>query len=132
MDMQSRSNENIPCLKRQIAEVKKATDNIMKAIEQGIFTGTTKARLEELEVALLKEEMKSIALTEEQVLFWLRRYRKMNTDGPRQRQQLIDDFINSVILFDDYILLTFNYREGTIKVPFSLISGSDTSGYSPP
>ena len=139
MQMQSRSNENIPCLKRQINDVEKSIDNIMKAIEQGIFTASTKTRLEDLEdrkaelgITLIKEEMKTVTLSEEEVQCWLHRYRKMNIKDPKQRQQLIDNFVNTVYLYDDHLILAVNFREGTTKVPFSLINGSDTSGFGPP
>ena len=35
-----------------------------------------------------------------------------------QRQALVDMFINSIYLYDDKVLITFNYKEGTETVAF--------------
>ena len=35
-----------------------------------------------------------------------------------QRQALVDTFINAIYLYDDKVLITFNYKEGTETVPF--------------
>ena len=42
-------NKVIPLLEAQLGEVRKSIDNVMKAIEAGIITRSTKAKLEELE-----------------------------------------------------------------------------------
>ena len=35
-----------------------------------------------------------------------------------QRQALVDTFINSIYLYDDKVLITFNYKEGTQTITF--------------
>ena len=42
-------NKVIPLLEAQLKEVRKSIDNVMKAIETGIITRSTKAKLEQLE-----------------------------------------------------------------------------------
>ena len=37
---------------------------------------------------------------------------------PEQRQALVDTFINAIYLYDDKVLITFNYKEGTEMVAF--------------
>ena len=37
---------------------------------------------------------------------------------PEQRQALVDTFINAIYLYDDKVLITFNYKEGTETVAF--------------
>ena len=37
---------------------------------------------------------------------------------PEQRQALVDTFINAIYLYDDKVLITFNYEEGTETVAF--------------
>lgn len=44
-----------------------------------------------------------------------------------ERRRLVDSFVNSVTVFDEYILITFNYREEETTVPFSNIDSSDLS-----
>ena len=38
---------------------------------------------------------------------------------------LIDTFINAVYLYDDKVVITFNYKDGTKTVTFDQIKGSD-------
>ena len=35
-----------------------------------------------------------------------------------QRQALVDTFINSIYLYDDKVLIAFNYKEGTQTITF--------------
>ena len=55
LDMQERENTNLPLLTEQLKETQRGIDNLLNAIQQGIFTKSTKGRLEELEAA--KEEL---------------------------------------------------------------------------
>ena len=50
--------------------------------------------------------------------FWLLRFRKLDMSQPEQRQALVDTFINAIYLYDDKVLITFNYKEGTETVAF--------------
>lgn len=43
---------------------------------------------------------------------------KLDLSQKEQRQALIDTFINAVYLYDDKVLITFNYKEGTETVSF--------------
>ena len=42
-------NSTLPILRKQLAEVEKGIENIVNAIQAGIFTASTKERLETLE-----------------------------------------------------------------------------------
>ena len=53
--MQEQEDTTTPALRSQLAETESAIGNILKAIEQGIFTPSTKQRLDELEAR--KEEI---------------------------------------------------------------------------
>jgi len=57
-------------------------------------------------------------VTEEFIRFWLLRFRKLDMSLKDQRQALVDTFINSIYLYDDKVLITFNYKEGTQTVTF--------------
>ena len=43
MDVQNQENTTIPLLEKQLREINKKLDNLMKAIEDGLYTRTTKA-----------------------------------------------------------------------------------------
>ena len=51
-------------------------------------------------------------------LRWLLRFRKLDMTQPEQRQALVDTFINAIYLYDDKVLITFNYKKGTETVAF--------------
>ena len=120
MELQRRENVDLPRFKEQLDETQKAINNILNAIQQGIFNKSTKGRLDELEavksnleVKILQEEMQRPLLKREQITFWIHRYRKLDITKPEQRQRLIDSFVNAIYLFDDKLVITFNYKEGS-------------------
>jgi len=125
MDLQDRENTNLPLYERQLAEINTSIENLLNAIQQGILTRSTKARLEELEAArdeaearLACEKMASPKISEDFMRFWLHRFRKLDVQQQNHRQMLIDSFINTIFLYDDKIVITFNYKEGTKTVTF--------------
>ena len=132
MDYQRREDTSLPLLKRQLSEIVKGIDNLLNAIQQGIFTPSTKARLDELEetksqleISILQAELEKPPISRDQCLFWLHRFRGIDTSKPDQRQRLIDSFVNAIYLYDDKIVLTFNYKEGTKTITFEQVAGSD-------
>ena len=61
---------------------------------------------------------------------YLIKYLKLNMKQLDHRRRLIDSFVNAIYLFDDYLVITFNYKEGTKRVTFAEIEeafGSDLS-----
>lgn len=71
-------------------------------------------------------------LTREDVTYWFCRYRMLDIKHLEERRRLIDGFVNSVIMYDEYIVITFNYKEGTTTVPFSKLDSSDLSSVGGP
>ena len=98
---------------------------MLNAIQAGILTSSTKERLEqleetkrELEARIAEEKLAKPKVTEEFIRFWLLRFRKLDMSLKDQRQALVDTFINAIYLYDDKVLITFNYKEGTQTVTF--------------
>ena len=98
---------------------------MLNAIQMGILTSSTKERLEaleeqrkELQARIAEERLAKPKMKEEFVRFWLLRFRKLDMTQPEQRQALVDTFINAIYLYDDKVLITFNYKEGTETVAF--------------
>ena len=98
---------------------------MLNAIQMGILTSSTKERLEALEdqrkklqARIAEERLAKPKMKEEFVRFWLLRFRKLDMTQPEQRQALVDTFINAIYLYDDKVLITFNYKEGTETVAF--------------
>jgi hypothetical protein len=73
--------------------------------------------------------------TKEDILAYLIKYRKLNMKQLDHRRRLIDSFVNAIYLFDDYLVITFNYKEGTKTITFAEIEeafGSDLSSLTAP
>ena len=142
LDKLGKENTTLPILRNQLSEIQKGIDNIVNAIQAGIFTSSTKQRLEELEkekselsVQILKEEIFTPSLTKEQIIFYLCKFRKLNPKLLEHRRRLIDSFVNSIYLFDDRLIITFNYKHGTKAISFDEIKdslGSDLSLFTAP
>ena len=125
MDVQNQENTTIPLLEKQLREVNKKLDNLMKAIEDGLYARTTKERLEALEsqkgeltVKIADEKLKKPSFNEDFIRFWLMKFRKFDISQKKQRKTLIEIFVNAIFLYDDRMLITFNYKDGTQTVRF--------------
>ena len=72
-------------------------------------------------------------LTKEQILFWLHRFRNIDTDNIKHRKRLVDSFVNSVVLYDDRIEFFFNYKDGAKTLTLDELSkSSDLLNSAPP
>ena len=125
MDLQNKENTNIPLYEKQLRDAESGIQNMLNAIQAGILTSSTKERLEqleetkrELEARIAEEKLAKPKVTEEFIRFWLLRFRKLDMSLKDQRQALVDTFINAIYLYDDKVLITFNYKEGTQTVTF--------------
>ena len=126
MALQDRDNVNVPLYEQQLREAETAISNLLGAIQQGILTRSTKARLEELENRrdelgnrLACEKLAKPKVSAEFMTFWLHRFRKLDVRQQSHRKMLIDAFINAIFLYDDKMVITFNYKEGTKTITFA-------------
>ena len=147
MELQDQENTTLPLLEKQMREVENGIENMLNAIQAGVLTNSTKSRLEkleaqqkELEVRIAEEKIARPRLSENQVRFWLTRFRKLDPNVKSHRETLINTFVNAVYLYDEKVLITFNYKDGTKTVTFDEIAtkdapegnGSDLGCFAPP
>ena len=147
MELQDQENTTLPLLEKQMREVENGIENMLNAIQAGVLTNSTKSRLEkleaqqkELEVRIAEEKIARPRLSENQVRFWLTRLRKLDTRVKSHRETLINTFVNAVYLYDEKVLITFNYKDGTKTITFDEIAakdapegnGSDLGCFAPP
>lgn len=140
--MQEQEDTTTPALRSQLAETESAISNLLKAIEQGIFTPSTKQRLEDLEaqkeeilVNIQTAELQKPKLTREQMTAWFEQFRHGDPENRDFQKRLIDTFVNSVYVFDDKLVLTYDYQHGTQTILLEEIEsalGSDLRCGSPP
>lgn len=61
--------------------------------------------------------MKAV-ISEDFMRFWLERFRKLDPQKTEHRKILIDTFVNAIFLYDDKMVLTFNFKEGEKTITF--------------
>ena len=105
---------------------------MLNAIQNGIVLDSTKKRLSELEekqkgltVEIIQEQMKKTTLSKEQISFGIYKFRNCDISTREGKERLINSFVNSVYLFDDYALITCNFKEEMMKVTLKDIEDSD-------
>lgn len=60
-------------------------------------------------------------------VFWMHKFRTTDISDNAERQRLIDSFVNAIYLYDDKIVMAWNYKDGTKTVTLKDIEGSDLS-----
>ena len=119
MDLQERENINLPLYEQQLRDVERNINNLLDAIQQGIFTKSTKDRLDELEAAkadleirIANEKIAKPKLAEEHIKHFLYRFRALDMSKKKNIKLLIDLFINRIYLYDDKLVITYNHQDG--------------------
>ena len=112
-------------------ELERSLENLMKAIEMGIVTPTTKSRLVELEAerekvnkAIAKEIINEPDLDRDQIVWFLERFLGGDIQDEAFRAFLVDTFLNSAYLYDDKLVLVFNYSGENNKITLKNIENS--------
>ena len=125
MTLQDAENTVLPLYEKQLREVKSSIDNLLNAIQQGIFTRSTKERLDELEALrdelenkIAVEKLAKPRIAEKKLRFFLEKFRRMDVANQTQRKMLIDTFVNAIFLYDDKVVLTYNFHEGAETISF--------------
>ena len=118
--MQEQGDTMTPVLKQQLQQCEAEIRNVMKAIRQGIITETTKECLEDLETqrdslkaSILQLQLEHRKFTKEEIVEWISKYKYGNINDLDYRKEIIDTFVNSVFVYDDKLVLTYNYKDGT-------------------
>jgi hypothetical protein len=121
--IQAERNTMLPLLEKQLVDTEKAINNMLNAIQSGILTESTKQRLEELEqskkdteIAILQEKIAIPSLTKEQIKFWICKWRDIDTSDEKQRQKLVDVFVNSIYVYDGEGAIMFNHKNGERRI----------------
>lgn len=121
-------NSILNIMQNELKDVEKSLKNLLSAIEQGILTPTTKNRFDQLEakkeeinVSIAKETIKKPTITKEHIVYYLEQFKEGNIDDVEYQRKLIDVFVNSVFVYDDKIVITYNYSGDNNKITFSTI-----------
>ncbi len=124
--MQSQDNPHVLTMKNRLKQIEKELDNVMTAIKQGIFSPTIKETLDsleqektDLELSVTQAEIERPVISKEQIKFWICQFRLIDRNDDMQKQRLIDTFVNSVYVYDDKLLITYNYKDGEKCISYS-------------
>ena len=131
-DLQSKESPMLPALKRRLRENQKEIKNLMNAIKAGIVLKTTKSELEkleaeqeQLEINIAMEKLVKPVIPQEKIQAWLMNFAAADLSDQSQKQRIIDIFVNSVYVYDDRVVIFFNYKDGERCIEFSVVSDSE-------
>lgn len=93
--------------------VQKAIDNLLKCMEQGIVSNSTKKRIDELEhnleelneKILIEKSKTKIQLSREEIIKYLK------TTMKKTPEQIIKYLVKDIVLYDDKIEIYYNYTD---------------------
>lgn len=121
-------HSTIDMLRAQLADNKRSINNVMRAIEMGIITDTTKERLIELEkeqarlnIAIKNEESAIVQISREDLIAGLSAFKDGDIDDKDYLSALFDTFLISVHVFDDKLKITFSFTNDSNSMEIPLI-----------
>ncbi|MCH4153893.1 MAG: hypothetical protein LKF32_04485 [Mageeibacillus sp.] len=99
MRLQQKENTAVPLLQKRLDELEE--------------------QKERLEVDILREGIQQNILSREQVILWLQKMKRLDLTNDDNKRRLVDNFVNSVYLYEDRAVVSFNCREGasTLAIP---------------
>lgn len=108
---------------KDLKAVKKSIDKILTAIEEGIYTKSTKEKLlsleatqEDLEAKIAVEKAKQIKPLElVDVRTFLNYYARKQYENGQEKNEFMSSFINRVFLFDDKVIILYNTNKKEMK-----------------
>ncbi len=138
MALQDQENTALPLFEKQLKETEKGIQNIVTAIEKGMFSDSLVQRMEALEetktrltAQIAAEKLAKPKISAEYFTYWLHQFRDLDMELEEHRQMLIDTFVNAIYVYDDKILLTFNFKDSTRTITLDEVkAATDESGSS--
>ena len=134
MEYQAKDTEGATLLSSyntRLKETETAINGILKAIEDGLYTATMKERMGELEAqkedlkaSISREEINQRKVTREELIFFLERFKGGNPEDPEYCRRLVDTFVNSIWLYDDKLVLTYNFSGEKNKVTLEMVDAA--------
>lgn len=125
-------------LQGQLAAVKTSAANLLKAIEMGVITETTKARMVELEqkqgrlnAQIENARAELVPITRDNFVSLLHIYRDGDINDSKYLASLFETFLVRVDLYDDHFLIWFNPlgQKTPADIPITSIENGDVDGF---
>ena len=123
-------------LKTRQADIQRSINNLVAAIEKGIFSESTQKRLSDLErdakqidaQLALEQEKLAQQLSREDIIAGLKMFQDGDVDSKEYQEALIDTFLVAAYVYDDSIRIVFNLggkKQKEISLPFDIDTISD-------
>ena len=132
VELQKQENTTVPFLQKQLDDIEKRISNLINSIEEGLANASVKQRLDDLEmkkadleIALAREKIEKTPLTKEQIVFWISRFKDGDIDDQEYRRSMVDIFVNSVFLYDDKLVITFNWKDDSKTLTLAELEAAD-------
>ena len=126
MRLQDEESSDLPLFEKQLRDTETAIDNIVNVIMNGLASKALQAKLtqledrkEELNLLIAQEKLEKPKISAEFFTYWLEQLRQLDMTKEKHRQMLIDTFVNAIFLYDDKLLLTFNFKDLSRTITFS-------------
>lgn len=71
---------------------------------------------QDLKASTLQEKLEKLKYSREDIVEWISRFKYGDPDNKECQRQIIDIFLNSIYGFDDKLVFTYNYKNGTQTV----------------
>lgn len=124
---QLRQQTDLMVYQDRLVEVRRSLDNLVKAIEAGVYSSSTRSRLDELESEQIElqgmieaEQAKNRTLTRDQIRYYLDSFKDGDINDPAYQKRLFRDFLVRVYLYDDKYRIIYNYIDGQATTDFPL------------
>lgn len=123
-------------IESDLKHVKESIKNIMTAIEKGIITDTTKDRLLELEarqaqlesqIKIEKARLQAPKTSRDKVIYFLEKFANGDIHDSVYREQIINLFVNTVILYPETLTIAYNYTGENDIIDVDLAEYKNTS-----
>lgn len=83
---------------------------------------------EGLQADIEREEINRQVVSRDELLFFLRQFMDGDPEDPAYRQRIVDTFINSIWLYDDKLVFTYNYSGEGNTVTLDMVDAALDSG----
>ncbi len=110
------ANTDLSLLYAQLSDTERSISNIMKAIEAGIITESTKNRLEQLEddqkrikAQITEAKSEIVILSKDDIVAGLMMFKNGDFDDQTFRMKLFDTFVKAVYVYDDNLRIVFSF-----------------------
>lgn len=135
-------DNHISRYRAELAEIEKGMANLLMVLKSGITLNSVAEEIQRME-AQKKELLRAIAeeqalkkteLTKEQILYYLYKFRKLDISTREGQRKLIHTFVNNIYLYDDELIITFNYtstRDKSDKISLGIIQNGEKFASNP-